>query len=149
MAHGHIPVQVAVSSTIIQAIRVPMNRWTSSTVTLNLTRTTKMNKIILTFELARQFLQKGTILNHSDARPNSDGTPARFKVTSVKTWKRDTQRIEIKVQRGLYEHYCWDGSAFDYAEITIQSAPNIDQFQPISRFQNEEELDNTDREVVR
>lgn len=73
----------------------------------------------LTFENAKN-LKPGTILNHSDARPNADGTSARFKVTSVKTWKRDPGRIEIHVKRGLREFYVWDGSAFDFAEITIE-----------------------------
>ena len=39
---------------------------------------------------------------------NADGTPMRFKVTSVKTWKRTPERVEIRVQRGLYEHYTFD-----------------------------------------
>jgi len=86
------------------------------------------NKIVLTFEMASQLLKAGTVLNHSDAKPNADNTPARFKVTSVKTWKRDNQRIEIRVQRGLYEYYRWNESSFDYAEITVQSAPNIEQY---------------------
>lgn len=73
----------------------------------------------LTIEQAK-LLKPGTILNHSDARPNADGTPARYKVTSVKTWKRDAGRIEIRVQHGLHEHYRWDKATFDFAEITIQ-----------------------------
>lgn len=33
---------------------------------------------------------------------NSDGTLLRYRVTSVKTWKRSPERIEIKAKRGLY-----------------------------------------------
>lgn len=73
----------------------------------------------LTFEQAK-LLKPGTILNNDNYPTNSDGTPARFKVTSVKTWKRDADRIQIRVQRGLYEHYTWDESSFDFATITIQ-----------------------------
>lgn len=73
----------------------------------------------LTLEKAKT-LKCGTILNHSNAKPNADGTPARFKVTSVKTWKRDAGRIEIRVQRGMYEHYTWTEADFDFATITIQ-----------------------------
>ncbi len=60
-------------------------------------------------------LRSGQILNclgfgsESDAIiVNADGTPARLKVTSVKTWKRTPDRVEVKVQRGLYEHYTFE-----------------------------------------
>ncbi len=75
--------------------------------------------VALTIEQAK-LLKVGTILNHSDAGTNSDGTPARFKVTSVKTWKRDPGRIEIHVKRGLREFYTWNEASFDFAEIVIQ-----------------------------
>lgn len=75
---------------------------------------------VLDFETAKKGLRIGTILNHSDARPNSDGTLARFKVTSVKTWKRDPDRIEIHVKRGMREFYVWDEAMFDFAVITIE-----------------------------
>lgn len=80
----------------------------------------------LTIEQAKT-LKRGTILNHSDARKNTDGTPARFKVTSVKTWKRDAGRIEIRVQRGLYEHYIWDEGTFDFAEITLDQSMEVSE----------------------
>ena len=73
----------------------------------------------LTLEQAKQ-LESGTILNHSDASKNADGTQARFKVTSVYTWKRDPGRIRIRVKRGLREHYTWDETTFDYGEVVIQ-----------------------------
>lgn len=75
----------------------------------------------VTFEEAKK-LKRGTILNHSNASPNADGTPARFKVTSVKTWKRDPGRIQIRVQRGLHEHYTWTEATFDYGVVTIQNS---------------------------
>jgi len=73
----------------------------------------------LTIEQAK-LLKPGTILNHSQARNNADGTPARFKVTRVKTWKRNVGRVEIHVQRGLYERYTWTEATFDFCKITIQ-----------------------------
>lgn len=76
----------------------------------------------LTIEQAKT-LKAGTILNNDNYQPNADGTPRRFKVTSVKTWKRDSGRIEIRVSRGLYEHYRWTEASFDYASITIQPDP--------------------------
>lgn len=78
-----------------------------------------MENKVLTIEQAK-LLKRGTVLNHSDARPNADGTPARFHVTSVKTWKRDPDRIEIHVKRGLREFYTWTEATFDFAVITIQ-----------------------------
>lgn len=36
---------------------------------------------------------------------NADGTPLRFKVTSVKTWKTKPDQILIGIKRGLYEYY--------------------------------------------
>lgn len=36
---------------------------------------------------------------------NYDGTPQRFRVTGqVRTWKRNPNRIEIGLKRGMYEH---------------------------------------------
>lgn len=48
------------------------------------------------------FLASGTVLEHVTLR-NADGTPQRFKVTSVKTWRRSPERIEIGYKRGMYE----------------------------------------------
>ena len=73
----------------------------------------------LTLEQAKELIP-GTILNRSDASKNADGTPARFKVTSVYTRKCDPGRIRIRVKRGLREHYTWDKATFDYCEIVIQ-----------------------------
>jgi len=41
---------------------------------------------------------------------NRDGSLMRFKVTSIKTWKRNPNRIQIGLSRGLYEHYKIDES---------------------------------------
>jgi len=35
---------------------------------------------------------------------NSDGSLMRYKVTSVKTWKRDATKIRVKARRGMYEN---------------------------------------------
>ena len=35
---------------------------------------------------------------------NGDGSLMRYKVTSVKTWKRDTSKIRVRVKRGMYEN---------------------------------------------
>lgn len=32
---------------------------------------------------------------------NADGTPRRWKVTSVKTWKRSPERVEVRLKHGL------------------------------------------------
>ncbi len=36
---------------------------------------------------------------------NADGSLMRFKVTSVKTWKRNLDKVLIGIKRGLYEYY--------------------------------------------
>lgn len=38
-------------------------------------------------------------LTHADGK-----TPQSFKITSVKTWKRDLSRIRIGLKRGLYQY---------------------------------------------
>jgi len=45
---------------------------------------------------------KGQTVYHRWFR-NADGTPCRFKVTSVKRWKKDPSRFQIGLKRGLYE----------------------------------------------
>ena len=54
----------------------------------------------LTLEQAK-FLPKGTILHHN-RNTNADGTPQRWKVQSVKTWKRSPWRVKIGLKYGLY-----------------------------------------------
>ena len=49
---------------------------------------------------------------HRPDRLNADGTPMRAKVTSVKTWKRSPDRVEVRIKRGLYEY-----ARFDETEI--------------------------------
>ncbi len=41
---------------------------------------------------------------YSSTHTNSDGTPQRFKVLSVKTWKTRPTHVCIGVKRGLYEY---------------------------------------------
>lgn len=70
-------------------------------------------------------LRQGTILNclsfrrETDIIVNADGTPARLKVTSVKTWKRSPERVEIRVSRGLYEHYTLDASDLHRLHVEV------------------------------
>jgi len=35
---------------------------------------------------------------------NSDGSLMRYKVTSVKTWKRDATKLRVKARRGMYDN---------------------------------------------
>lgn len=48
-------------------------------------------------------LKQGQVIYHTYLK-NMDGTAQRFKVTSIKTWKRSLKKILIKVKRGLYEY---------------------------------------------
>lgn len=55
----------------------------------------------LTLQQAKE-LRKNSILR-SLVQNNSDGTPQRFKILSIKKWKRQPNRILISCKRGLYE----------------------------------------------
>jgi hypothetical protein len=35
---------------------------------------------------------------------NADKTLMRYKVTSIKTWKRDATKIRVRAKRGMYEN---------------------------------------------
>ncbi len=48
-------------------------------------------------------LQSGDYI-HSKSRFNSDSTPMRARITSVKTWKTRPDSVLVKYKRGLYEH---------------------------------------------
>ena len=52
-------------------------------------------------------LKQGDLVWHVKGK-NADGTAMRAKVTSIKTWKRDLDRIEVHVKRGLYEYATFD-----------------------------------------
>jgi hypothetical protein len=49
-------------------------------------------------------LRQGEVI-HPIGHFDADGlTPQRYRITSIKTWKRSPNRIEIRAQRGLYEY---------------------------------------------
>ena len=49
-------------------------------------------------------LKHGDILYHT-INKNADKTPQRWRVNGkVKTWKRDTNRIQIPLKHGLYDY---------------------------------------------
>lgn len=50
-------------------------------------------------------LKIGEYIHHT-TKKNADGTPMRARVTSVKTWKRSPDRVEIHVKHGMYD-YAW------------------------------------------
>ena len=56
----------------------------------------------MTIEIARS-LKAGDYVYHVEKK-NSDGTPMRAKVTSVKKWIRNPERLEVHVKRGLKEY---------------------------------------------
>lgn len=57
---------------------------------------------MITLDQAKKLAQ-GQITYHATQR-NADGTPARWKVTSVKTWVRQPERVEVRLRYGLYTH---------------------------------------------
>ena len=58
----------------------------------------------LTFKQATKLRSGQIIYLDPKIETNSDGTCQRFKVTSVKLWKRNPDRIEVRLQRGLYQY---------------------------------------------
>ena len=69
---------------------------------------------MITAEMIRsgQVVQ-GQTLYHVTAR-GSDGRPVRWKVTSVKLWKRHPERFELGLKHGLY---AYDRCNSDYAHL--------------------------------
>ena len=57
-------------------------------------------------------IRVGDILFHKEYK-NADGTPQRWKVTSVKNWKRNPLRIQIGLKRGIYQFEKIDESYLD------------------------------------
>lgn len=53
-------------------------------------------------EQAKQLIQGQTVYHAT--KKNADGSPMRARVTSIKTWKRSPEHIEVRVKRGLYEY---------------------------------------------
>ena len=60
----------------------------------------------MNFKEAINLAQNQTIYHKT--LKNSDGTAQRFKVTSIKTWKRAPKRVEVRVKRGTYEFHRLD-----------------------------------------
>lgn len=57
----------------------------------------------ITLEQAKN-LKPGQTVYHT-INKNADGTPQRWRVNGkVKTWKRDTSRVQIPVKHGLYAY---------------------------------------------
>jgi hypothetical protein len=50
--------------------------------------------------LKAKALKAGTTIYAIDEH-NSDGSAQRFKVLSIKNWKRDSSRVEVSLKRGL------------------------------------------------
>lgn len=54
---------------------------------------------------------------HTPNRYNADGTPMRARVTSVKIWKREPARIEVRVKRGMREFATFTSANLSDIEI--------------------------------
>lgn len=61
-------------------------------------------------------LKQGQLVYHV-TKKNADGSPMRAKVTSIKTWKRSPDRVEVRVKRGLYEYATFTENELD--QLTI------------------------------
>jgi hypothetical protein len=66
----------------------------------------------ITFEEAKNLCQ-----NRRYPIIDKNGNWAEVKITSVKTWKRDPERLEVHCQYGLYEYFTLNEN--NYNEILI------------------------------
>ena len=48
-------------------------------------------------------LKAGDYIHHV-SKKNANGTPMRARVTSIKTWKRSPNRVEVRCKHGLYDY---------------------------------------------
>ena len=48
-------------------------------------------------------LKTGDYIHHV-IKKNANGTPMRARVTSIKTWKRSPERVEVRCKHGLYDY---------------------------------------------
>ena len=60
----------------------------------------------MTLEEAKS-LKQGSWIHHVSLM-NADGTPVRYKVLSVKTWKRWLERVELSTRYGLKVFIRWN-----------------------------------------
>lgn len=65
-------------------------------------------------------LRQGQTVYHI-TKKNADGSPMRARVTSVKTWKRSPERVEVRIKRGLYEY-----ATFTESEISVLTADELE-----------------------
>ena len=61
-------------------------------------------------------LKTGDYIHHT-TKKNADGTPMRAKVTSIKTWKRSPERVEVRCKHGLYDYATFNESELNQINI--------------------------------
>ena len=64
-------------------------------------------------------LKAGDMVYHVTLK-NRDGSPMRARVTSIKTWKRDTSKVEVHVKHGMYDYAVFNQDELGY--ITTKEA---------------------------
>lgn len=57
-------------------------------------------------------LRQGQMVYHT-SKKNADGTAMRARVTSIKTWKRSPDRVEVRVKHGLYDYAAFNETELD------------------------------------
>lgn len=77
----------------------------------------------ITIEQAKQLTYGSEI--HANDYFNSNGTCQRFRLNGkVRTWKRDLNRIEIPVKRGLYQYYTITNRELDQFHL-VEDCPQL------------------------
>ena len=54
---------------------------------------------------------------HHVSKQNADGTPMRARITSIKTWKRSPERIEVRCKHGMYDYATFSELDLDQIEL--------------------------------
>ncbi len=75
---------------------------------------------MITLEQAKG-LRQGQTLYHVSHR-NADGTPQRWKVTSVKTWKRNPSKVQVGLKYRLRYYDTMRESDLNFVCLTPEEA---------------------------
>jgi hypothetical protein len=97
---------------------------------------------MLTIPQAKTLVQNSLIFDA--ARENADGSPKRYRVTSVKTWKTRPDHVRVNLRYGLKQHFSIDHDDKNHLiTLCVSEAEAIEQREMVQRYIKELCLDST------
>lgn len=78
---------------------------------------------MITLEQAKS-LKSGTTIYVTMFKRGKPISAARFKITSIKTWKRTPERVEIRWKHGLYEFGTFNQNDLEDIHLTEEECNN-------------------------